>query len=87
MYQYKIYLFIDDFISKKLPNSFESMFCFNSDIQDHRVTTHNSYMNVSRCNSVLSSKLPLFNVMHMLNNWNRISEKLHVTYIVSIYKM
>jgi hypothetical protein len=71
MYQYQVCLFMDDFIRKKLPHSFDGVFRLNSDIQDDRLTRQSSHMNVPRCNSALSSKLPLFNFPSIWNNWNR----------------
>ena len=34
MYEYQVYLFMKEFISKRLPHSRDGMFCFKSDIQD-----------------------------------------------------
>ena len=68
MYQYQVCLFIDNFINKKLPRSFDGMSHFNSDIQDDPVTRQSSYMKVHPCNSALSNKLPSFNFTIISNN-------------------
>jgi len=72
IYQYQVCLFMDDFISKRLPQSFDGLFRLNSDVQENRVRRQSSHMNVPRCNSALSSKLPLFNFLIIWNNWNSI---------------
>ena len=50
MYQYHVYLFMDDFISKRLPISFDGLFRLNSEVQKNRVTRQSSHMHVPRCN-------------------------------------
>ncbi len=60
-----------DFVNKKLPHSFDSVFRLNSDIRDDHVTRQSGDMNVPRCNSALSRKLPLFNFPIVWNTWNR----------------
>jgi len=52
MYQYQVYLFMDDIISKRLPKSLDALFRLNSAVQENRVTRQSSHMNVPRCNSV-----------------------------------
>jgi len=47
MYQYQLCLFVDDFISKKLPHSFDDvLFHLDSDVQNNCVTKQSSHMNV-----------------------------------------
>jgi hypothetical protein len=72
MYQYHVCLFMDDFINKRLPISFDGLFRLNSEVQENRVTRQSSHMHVPRCNSALSSKLPLVNFPIIWNNWNSI---------------
>ena len=68
IYQYQVCLFIDDFISKRLPQSFDGLSRLNSDVQENRVTKQSSHMNIPRCNSALRSKLSLFNFPILWNN-------------------
>jgi len=47
MYQYQVCLFVNDFINKKqLPQSFDSMLSFNSDIQDDGMARQSSDKNL-----------------------------------------
>jgi len=48
---------MDDFISKRLPQSFDGLFRLNSDVQENRVTRQSSHMNVPRFKSALSSNI------------------------------
>jgi len=72
IYQYHVCLFMEDFISKRLPISFDGLFRLNSDVQENRVTRQSSHMTVPRCNSALASKLLLVNFPIIWNNWNSI---------------
>ncbi len=71
LYVYQVCLFMHDFVNKKLPHSFDSVFRLNSDVRDDHVTRQSGDMNVPRCNSALSRKLPLFNFPIVWNTWNR----------------
>ena len=70
LYEYQVCLFMHDFLNKKLPQSFDGMFRLNSDIQTEHVTRQSDHMNVPRCTSALSGKLPIFNFPIIWNKWS-----------------
>ncbi len=70
LYEFRVCLFMHDFVNKELPHSFDNVFRFNFDIQGDHVTRQSSLLNVARCDSAFSRKLPLYNFPVVWNKWN-----------------
>ncbi len=72
LYEFQVSLFMHDFINSKLPHSFNGVFRFNSDIQDSHRTRQSNLINVPRCDSAYSNRLPLYSFPVIWNTWTRI---------------
>ena len=72
LHEFQIALFMHDFVNKKLPRSFENVYSLNCDIRGNRLTRQSDLINIVRCNSTFSSKLPIFNFPGIWNKWIRI---------------
>jgi hypothetical protein len=46
LYEYQVCLFKQDFLNKKLPHSFDRVFCLSSDIESEHVTRQSDHINV-----------------------------------------
>ena len=60
-YELQAILFVNDFLSDKLPASFENVFRLKSDVQSAYKTRQSNLVLSGRCDSVFSSKLPIYN--------------------------
>ena len=69
---YRQYFFVNDFLSDKLPASFENVFRLNSDVQSAYKTRQSNLVHSGRCDSVFSSKLPLYNFPCVWNKYDHI---------------
>ena len=58
LYELQAILFVNDFLSDKLPESFKNVFRLNSDVQSAYKTRQSNVVHSGRCDSVFSSKLP-----------------------------
>lgn len=69
LYEFQVSLFMYDFVNGKLPRSFDSVFCLNSDIQVSHLTRQSNLMYVPRCDSSYSSRLPFYSFPVIWNKW------------------
>jgi len=68
-YQHKVCSFLDNFITKKLPHSFDDMSLIKSvNIEDDHMKRQFNHTNAPSCNSTLSTKVALFNFPIIWNN-------------------
>ena len=71
-YELQAILFVNEFLSDKLPASFKNVFRLNSDVQSAYKTRQSNLVHSGRCDSVFSSKLPLCNFPCVWNKYNHI---------------
>ena len=66
LYNYQSAIFMFDYTRKKLPNSFDSVFPYNHEIQSLRFTRQSRLLHIPRC---VASKLPLYMLPSIWNKW------------------
>lgn len=69
LYEHKVILFMHDFITNKLPSSFNSIYIFNHDLPHSRVTRQSNHLYEERCLSKFSQYLPLYYFPKIWNKW------------------
>ena len=69
LYNYQSAIFMFDYTRKKLPNSFDSVFPYNHEIQSLRFTRQSRLLHIPRCVSNFASKLPLYMLPSIWNKW------------------
>ena len=62
-------MFMFDYTRKKLPNSFDSVFPYNYEIQSLRFTRQSKLLHILRCVSNFERKLPLYMLPSIWNKW------------------
>ena len=74
LYKFQVSMFMYAFVNHKLPKSFDGVFRFNSDVQVSHITRQSNLINVPRCHSAYSGRLPLYSFPVIWNEWiHRIS--------------
>ena len=62
-----------DYVNNNLPASFKNTFSYNRDIQTIRQTRQSDLLYISRCKTKFASKLPLYALPKIWNDWAKIS--------------
>ena len=57
------------FVNHKLPKSFDGVFRLNSDVQVSHITRQSNLINVPRCHSAYSGRLPIYSFPVIWNEW------------------
>ncbi len=70
-------IFMNNFIQKKLPISFNDMFKFNYDVQVNYRTRQANYLFITRCKNSFANKLPLFEFPKIWNKWKEFMEMMY----------
>ena len=73
LYRYQSALFMHDYVSNNLPASFKNIFSYNRDIQTIHQTRQSDLLYISRCKTSFASKLPLYALPKIWNDWAAIS--------------
>ena len=68
LYKFQVCNFIQDYLSGELPESFNGMIMYNSDIQGNRKTRQSNLLYEPRCNSSFSMRFPHYNFPKLWNN-------------------
>jgi len=71
IFEYHSVLFTFDFINNKLPTSFNSVFKFNRDVPNARLTRQSELLYIARCKSQFASRLPLYGLSITWQNSSR----------------
>lgn len=71
LHEFQIALFMHDFVNNKLPQSFDGMYSLNCDIRGNLLTRQSDLINIARCDSTFSSRLPIYNFPVIWNKWIR----------------
>ena len=69
LYEYQILLFMYDYCHNKLPNSFNSIYKYNHEIQTLQRTRQSDFIYISRCRSNVAQNLPLIKFPQIWNKW------------------
>jgi len=70
LYESQVAQFMYDYVHKKLPSSFDTMFKYTYEFRATHQTRQSTLLFIERCNSVFASKLPYFTFPEMWNKWN-----------------
>ena len=77
LFEYQSVIFMTDYMHDKLPLSFKNMFTINRNMPNARTTRQSNMLNIGRCDSQFSRKLPLYHLPALWNKWTKvISENL-----------
>ena len=68
VYEYQMVLFMQDYMSGILPDSFEGIFTLNRDLPNARQTRQSHLYHIPRCNKRFSRRLPLYSLPCI---WNK----------------
>lgn len=72
LFKYQSLLFVHDYLSNKLPNSFNGCFPTNSDMPNSRTTRQSNLLHVPKYFSKFSQRQPICSLPTLWNNWNRL---------------
>ena len=61
-----------DYLSSRLPSSFNGIFSLNCDRPNGRATRQSTLLYTPRCYSAFTRKLPLYFLLHPWNDWKSI---------------
>jgi len=71
LYESQVALFMHDYVTSILPLSFDKIYKFNYEIQDHKTRQSNS-LYIERCNSTFAAKLPYYKFPLIWNRWSNV---------------
>ena len=60
LFEYHVIQFMNDFLMRKLPSSFDKTYRLNCEIQATHHTRQHNQIFIERCNSTVASKLPYY---------------------------
>ena len=69
IYETQVLLFIHNYVSNKLPESFNGTFVLNRDMMTSYITRQSNLFYEKKCLTHFANSLPLFNFPHIWNKW------------------
>ena len=69
LFEYQVIQFMNDFLMRKLPSSFDKAYRLNCEIQATHHTRQHNLIFIERCNSTVASKLPYYTFPILWNKW------------------
>ena len=69
IYETQVLLFIHNYVSNKLPDSFNGTFVLNRDMMTSYITRQSNLFYEKKCLTHFASSLPLFDFPHIWNKW------------------
>ena len=69
IYETQVLLFMHNYVSNKLPESFNGTFVLNRDMMTSYITRQSNLLYEKKCLTHFASSLPLFNFPHIWNKW------------------
>ena len=72
LFIYQSLIFMYDYLSSRLPSSFNGIFSLNCDRPNGRATRQSTLFYTPRCHSAFARKLPLYFLPHAWNDWKNI---------------